>query len=117
MPEIDLQTIYQRLHVNLANNSVVQKRHNFSPKQVAIIEAEIDKLIVAGFIEEVSFVEWLDNIFLVAKKDQDKWRVCVDYIDLNKACPKDKFPLPRVAQLVDSTFGNQLLNFMDAYSG
>ncbi|KAI5343085.1 hypothetical protein L3X38_010961 [Prunus dulcis] len=61
--------------------------------------------------------EWLANVVLVAKKDKGLWRVYVDYTDLNKACPKDNFPLPRIDQLVDSTSGNQLLIFMDAYSG
>ncbi|CAL8168200.1 unnamed protein product [Prunus armeniaca] len=96
---------------------VVQKRRNFTPERVAIIEVEIDKLLVADFIEEVSYAEWLANVVLVAKKDKRLWRVCVDYTDLNKACPKDNFSLPRINQLVDSTSGNQLLSFMDAYSG
>ncbi|BFG30704.1 hypothetical protein CerSpe_169780 [Prunus speciosa] len=59
----------------------------------------------------------LTNVVLVAKKDKGMWRVCVDYTDLNKACPKDNFPLPRIDQLVNSTSGNQLLSFMDVYSG
>ncbi|XP_021808476.1 uncharacterized protein LOC110752181 [Prunus avium] len=80
-------------------------------------EAEIDKLLAAGFIEEVSYSEWLSNIVLVAKQEKGKWRVCVDYTDLNKACPKDNFPLSRIDQLVDSTSCNQLLSFMDAYLG
>src|SRR5438128_11164703 len=45
-----------------------------------------------------------------------KWRVCIDYTDLNKACPKDHFPLPRIDQIVDSTAGCDLLCFLDAYS-
>ncbi|VVA40962.1 PREDICTED: Retrovirus-related Pol poly from transposon, partial [Prunus dulcis] len=117
MPGIDLQIICHRLHVNPAIKLVAQKRLNFAPERVAIIEAEIDKLLAAGFIQEVSYVEWLANVVLVAKKDKGLWRVCVDYTDLNKACPKDNFPLPRIDQLVDSTSGNQLLSFMDAYSG
>ncbi|CAL8153305.1 unnamed protein product [Prunus armeniaca] len=117
MPGIDPQIICHRLHVNPAIKPVAQKRRNFAPERVAIIEAEIDKLLVAGFIEEVSYAEWLANVVLVAKKDKGLWRVCVDYTDLNKACPKDNFPLPRIDQLVDSTSGNQLLSFMDAYSG
>ncbi|CAL9017512.1 unnamed protein product [Prunus brigantina] len=117
MPGIDPQIICHRLHVNPAIKPVAQKRRNFAPERVAIIEAEIDKLLAAGFIEEVSYAEWLANVVLVAKKDKGLWRVCVDYTDLNKACPKDNFPLPRIDQLVDSTSGNQLLSFMDAYSG
>ncbi|CAL2241574.1 unnamed protein product [Prunus armeniaca] len=117
MPGIDPNIICHRLHVNQASKPVVQKRRNFAPERVAIFEAEIDKLLAAGFIEEVSYSEWLANVVLVAKQEKGKWRVCVDYTDLNKACLKDNFPLPRIDQLVDSTSGNQLLSFMDAYSG
>ncbi|CAL8175714.1 unnamed protein product [Prunus armeniaca] len=117
MPGIDPNIICHQLHVNPACKPVAQKRRNFAPEQVTIIEAEFDKLLAVGFIEEVSYSEWLANVVLVAKQEKGKWRVCVDYIDLNKACPKDNFSLPRIDQLVDSTSGNQLLSFMDAYSG
>ncbi|KAK0598204.1 hypothetical protein LWI29_032513 [Acer saccharum] len=50
-------------------------------------------------------------------KANGKWRMCVDYTDLNRACPKDSFPLPKIDQLIDSTVGNKLLSFMDAFSG
>ena len=76
----------------------------------------MDKLLDAGFIREVFYPEWLANVVMV-KKNNDKWRMCVDFIDLNKACPKDSFPLPRIDQLVDSTVGHKLLSFMDALSG
>ncbi|CAL2257270.1 unnamed protein product [Prunus armeniaca] len=95
----------------------MQKRRNFTPERVVIIEAEIHKHVAAGFIEEVSYSEWLANIVLVAKQEKGKCRVCVDYTDLNKASPKDNFPLPRIDKLLDSTSSNQLLSFMDAYSG
>ncbi|BFG20240.1 hypothetical protein CerSpe_065140 [Prunus speciosa] len=83
MPGIDPNIICHRLHVNPASKPVAQKRRNFAPGRVAIIEAEIDKLLAAGFIEEVSYSEWLANIVLVAKQEKGKWRVCVDYTDLN----------------------------------
>ena len=54
---------------------------------------------------------------IIVKKANGKWRMCVDFTDLNKACPKDSYPLLRIDQLVDSTAGHQLLNFMDAFSG
>ncbi|CAL8155126.1 unnamed protein product [Prunus armeniaca] len=114
---IDPQIVCHRLHVNLDSIPVAQKRRNFAPKRVAIIEVEINKLLVAGFIEEVFYLEWLANVVLVAKKDQVKWRVCVDYTNLNRACPKDNFPLPRIDQLIDSTSSNQLLSFMNASTG
>ncbi|CAL2266599.1 unnamed protein product [Prunus armeniaca] len=117
MRGIEPQIICHRLHVNPAIKPIAQKRRNFAPERVAIIEAEIDKLLAAGFIEEVSYVEWLANVVLVAKKDKGLRRVCVNYTDLNKACLKDNFPLPRIDQLVVSTSDNQLLSFIDAYSG
>ena len=72
--------------------------------------------MTAGFIQEVYYLEWLVNVVLV-KKANGKWRMCVDFTDLNKACPKDIFPLSRIDQLVDSTAGHKLLTFMDAFSG
>ena len=77
---------------------------------------EVNKLLAADFIRKVYYPDWLANIVLV-KKANGKWRMCVDFTDLNKACPKDSFPLPRIDQLVDSTIGHKLLTFMDAFSG
>ena len=62
------------------------------------------------------YPNWLANLILV-KKANGKWRMCVDFTDLNKACPKDSFPLPMIDQLVDSIAGHKLLTFMDAFSG
>ena len=62
------------------------------------------------------YLEWLANVDLV-KKANGKWRMCVDFTDLNKACPNDSFPLPRIDQLVNSTVGHKLLMFMDAFWG
>ena len=69
-----------------------------------------------GFIQEVYYPNWLANVVLV-KKANGKWRMCVDFMDLNKACPKDSFPLPMIDQLVDSMAGHKLLMFMDVFSG
>ena len=72
--------------------------------------------MLVGFIQEVYYPNWLANVILV-KRANEKWRMCVDFIDLNKACPKDSFPLPRINQIVDSIVGHKLLMFMDAFSG
>ena len=72
--------------------------------------------MLVGFIREVHYLDWLANVVLV-KKANEKRRMCVDFMNLNKACPKDSFPLPRIDQLVDSIAGHRLLTFMDAFSG
>ncbi|KAL0420630.1 UNVERIFIED_CONTAM: Pro-Pol polyprotein [Sesamum latifolium] len=79
-------------------------------------EAEIDKLVAAGHVEEIQYPEWLSNVVLVPKPS-GKWRMCIDYRDLNKACPKDFYPLLKIDQLVDSTSGCELLSMMDASQG
>ena len=77
---------------------------------------EMSKLLAANFIREVHYPEWLANVVMV-KKANRKWRMCVDFTDLNQACPKDSFPLPRIDQLIDLTAEHKLLTFMDAFSG
>ena len=77
---------------------------------------EVNKLLTANFIWKVYCPDWLANIVLV-KKANGKWRMCVDFTDLNKAGTKDIFPLLRIDQLVDSTAGHKLLIFMDTFSG
>ena len=77
---------------------------------------EVNKLLAAGFICEVYYSGWLANVVLV-KKANRKWKMCVDFTNLNKAYPKDSFPLPRIDQLVNFTAGHKLLTFMDAFSG
>ena len=77
---------------------------------------EVCKLQDAGFIRKVYYSDWLANVVMV-KKANRKWRMCVDFMDLNKACPKDSYPLLQVDILVDSTARHQLLSFMDAFSG
>lgn len=70
----------------------------------------------AGFIRNVSYPEWISNVVLL-RKANGKWRMCVNFVDLNKACPKDSFPLLKIDQLVDSKTGNSLFSFMNTFSG
>ena len=81
-----------------------------------MINEEVEKLKKNGFVWEVHYPDWLANVVVVRKKN-GKPRVCIDFTDLNKACPKDSFPLPQIDMLVDATAGHELLSFMDAYSG
>ena len=74
------------------------------------------RLKQAGAIKEVFYLEWLANT-VVVKKKSGKWRVCVDFMDLNKACPKDPFPMPKIDQLVDAIVGHPRMSFLDAFQG
>ncbi|KAL5546495.1 hypothetical protein UlMin_006182 [Ulmus minor] len=104
------------LQVDPEHPPVRQKHCKFAPQRNHIINEEIQKLIDIGSVREVQYPDWLANVVVVLKKN-GKWRVCIDFTDLNKACPKDSFPLPHIDMMVDATAGHELLSFMDAFSG
>jgi hypothetical protein len=77
---------------------------------------KVKRLLSAGVIREVTYPEWLVNTVMV-KKANGKWRMCIDFTDLNKACPKGEFPLPRIDSLVDAAASSELMSLLDCYSG
>ena len=79
------------------------------------IKEEVTKQLQVGFIKPINQAEWIANVVPVPKKD-GKVRICVDFRDLNKACPKDDFPLPHIDVLVDNMVGSALMSFMDGFS-
>jgi hypothetical protein len=107
------------LHVRSDAKPVKQPLRQFADDRRKDLWEEVARL---GFIMEVLHLDWLSNLVMVEnKKDEPAivkiWWMCVDYTNLNKACPKDPFPLPRIDQVIDSTAGCELLSFVDAYSG
>jgi hypothetical protein len=94
-----------------------QRLRWFAPDKWEAIKKELAKLFAAGFIKEVYHPEWLANPILVLKKNNNEWRMCMDYTDLNKHCPRDPFALPRIDQVIDSTASCILLSLLDYYSG
>ena len=116
MGGIDPTVITHRLNVSPSFKPVKQKRNSFAPERKKVINEEVGKLLQAGAIIEVEYLEWLVNVVLV-KKANGKWRLCINFTDVNKACPKDSFPLPRIDLIVDATAGHELISFMDAFSG
>ncbi|KAB2626690.1 hypothetical protein D8674_020308 [Pyrus ussuriensis x Pyrus communis] len=98
---------------------------SYDAERYEAMKAEVEKLKSIGFIREVNYPTWVANVVLVKKNPTKEslllqkilWRMCVDYTDLNKGCPKDSFPLPLIDRFVDSTAGCELLSFIDAYSG
>ena len=105
-----------KLNVAPSARLVRQKVRRFHPDRHLVIQTKVDNLQQNGFIRAVKYPEWLANVVVVPKKG-NKWRVCVDYTDLNEACPKDNFPLPRIDQIVDASAGHGMLSFSDAFSG
>ncbi|CAL2246070.1 unnamed protein product [Prunus armeniaca] len=116
MPGISPDVISHKLSISPSFKPVRQKRRSYDAERYEAMKTEVDKLQAIGFIREVTYPIWLANSVLV-KKSGGAWQMCQDYTNLNKACPNDSFPLPRIDQLVDATAGHELLSFMDAYSG
>jgi hypothetical protein len=116
MPGIPREVIEHHLKIHPDAKLVSQKPRRQSVEQQDFIRKEVRKLLDAGFIEEVHHPVWLANPVIIPKAN-GKLRMCIDYTSLNKACPKNPYPLPRIDQIMDSTSGCDLLSFLDAYSG
>jgi hypothetical protein len=116
MPGVPRELIEHCLNIDPKATPKRQHLRRFADDRRDTIKKELAKLLAAGFIREVFHPEWLANPVLVRKKDSSEWRMCVDYTDLNKHCPKDPFGLPRTDQVIDSTVGCDLLCFLDCYS-
>ena len=113
-PGIDPAFICHHLNVNPTITPKKQPPRRPSREHADVIRDEVAKFKRAGAIKEVFYPEWLANT-VVVKKKSEKWRVCVDFTDLNKACPKDPFLMPRIDQLVDATAGHPRMSFLDAF--
>jgi hypothetical protein len=87
-----------------------------SDEKTEATKAEVHRLLEARFIELIAYPTWLANVVMVQKKS-GKWRMCIDFTSLNKACPKDKFPLPRIDKIVDSAAGCEVMFLLDCFSG
>nr|KYP50211.1 Retrovirus-related Pol polyprotein from transposon 297 family [Cajanus cajan] len=116
MPGIDPNFHCHRLPICRDVKPVAQKKRKMGEERAQAIKEETTKLLQAKFIREVKYSTWLANVVMV-KKSSGKWRMCTDYTDLNKACPKDAYPLPHIDALVDGAAGHRRLSFLDAYSG
>ena len=115
-PGVDPDFICHHLNVNPAMTPRKQLPRRPSKEHAEAVRQEVTTLKKAGAIKEVFYPEWLANT-VVVKKKTGKWRVCVDFTDLNKACPKDPFPMPKIDQLVDATVGHPRMSFLDAFQG
>jgi hypothetical protein len=115
MPGVPRHLIEHSLNISKTARPIKQKLRWFARDKKEAIRAKVTLLLAVGFIKEVYHPVWLANPILV-HKNNNEWRMCVDYTDLNKHCPKDPFGLPRIDEVVDSIAGCELLSFLDCYS-
>ena len=108
--------ITHRLNIDPSVRPIQQKRRAYDKIRLEAMKSEVKKLLEAGVIRELQYPTWLCNPVMVPKPNGD-WRMCQDFTDLNKACPKDCYQLPLLDKLVDATAGHSLLCFLDAFSG
>jgi len=116
MSRIDRDFLCHGLTMDEKVKLIVQRRRKFNEEKRLAMREKTQKLLVVGHIKEIQYLEWLENVVMV-KKENGKWRMCVDFNDLNKACRKDSYHLPSIDYLVDSASSCGLLNFLDAFSG
>ncbi|XP_057976008.1 uncharacterized protein LOC131163438 [Malania oleifera] len=116
MPGLDTDLVTHKIPIYPDSKPVKQKLRRMRPDMLIKIKEEVQKQFEAGFLEVAKYPEWMANVVPIMKKN-GKVRVCVDYRDLNKASPKDNFPLPHIDVLVDNTAGHALFSFMDGFSG
>ena len=117
MPGVPKEFAEHALNVFPDAKLAKQSMHRLSEKRAEAVGIEVNILLDVNFISEIKEITWVANPVLVPKKDTDILRMCVDFTSLNKHCPKDHFPLPRIDQIIDSTIGCERLCFLDAYSG
>jgi dsDNA-binding SOS-regulon protein len=117
MPGVPRRLIEHSLNVDPKATLKQQHLCRFADERRDAIKKELAKLLAASFIIEVFHPKWLANPVIVCKKNTNEWRMCVDYTDLNKHCPKDPIGFPRIDQVIDSMAGCDLLCFLDCYSG
>ncbi|GAA0164511.1 hypothetical protein LIER_39805 [Lithospermum erythrorhizon] len=115
MPGVDPEVAMHRLHVESMFVPIKKRKQTFSDKNMAI-RTEVEALLKARAIRELQFPEWIANVVLV-KKSNNKWWMCIHFTSLNKACPKDFYPLPCLRILVDGSAGHEVFEFMDASRG
>ena len=116
VPKVDPEFIVHKLNVDPSFPPKKQKPRRLAKEHVKAVRQEVGRLKKVGAIKEIFFPEWMSNTVVVRKKN-GKWRVCINFTNLNRACPKDPFPMPKIDQLVDATYGHLRMSFLDAFQG
>ncbi|GAA0175364.1 hypothetical protein LIER_28551 [Lithospermum erythrorhizon] len=113
---VDPDLALHQLHVDPLFIPVKRRKRTFNEENNLAIKEEVVSLLKSGAIRELQFASWIAN-FVLVKKPNNKWRMCTDFTNLNKACPKNFYPLPCLGRLVDGREGHEVFAFMDASRG
>ena len=116
VPGLDPEFIVHKLNVDSSFPLKKQKPRRSTKEHVEAMRQEVGRLKEVEAVREIFVPNWLANTVVVKKKN-GKWRVCIDFTNLNRACPKDPFLMPKIDQLVDATFGHPRMSFLDAFQG
>jgi hypothetical protein len=116
MPGLDRSIVEHRLPLKLGFRPFQQRTRQMKAEVLEEVKKEVEKMIEAGFIRVCRYAEWISNVVPVQKKD-GRWRVCVDFRDLNRATPKDEYLMPVAETLINAAAGHKMLSFMDGNAG
>jgi hypothetical protein len=116
VPGVDPDYIQHRLNVDPHCKPVQQKARRATPIHAEVVQKVVERLLQVGAKRELLYPTWLSNTVVIKKKNE-KWRVCIDFTNLNQACPKNPFLLPEIDQLVNPTAGHNRMSFLDAFQG
>ncbi|KAK1603494.1 hypothetical protein QYE76_008177 [Lolium multiflorum] len=116
MPGLDRSIIEHRLPLKKGFRPFQQRARQMRAEILEEVKKEIEKMLAAGFIRPCRYAEWISSIVPVEKKD-GRWRVAIDFRDLNRATPKDEYPMPVAETLINAAAGHKVLSFMDGNAG
>jgi hypothetical protein len=117
MPDLSRELVEHRLRIKYGFRPYKQSARRFNPIIHDRVKEEVERLLDAGFIRPCRYVEWVSNIKPVEKKNIGKIRVCIDFCNLNKAAPKDGYPMPIANILVNNTSGHRIISLLDSNAG
>ncbi|KAK1618159.1 hypothetical protein QYE76_023676 [Lolium multiflorum] len=116
MPGLDRSIIEHRLPLKKGFRPFQQRARQMKAEILVEVKKEIQKMLDAGFIRPCRYAEWISNVVPVEKKD-GRWRVAIDFRNLNSATPKDEYPMPVAETLINAAAGHKVLSFMDGNAG
>jgi hypothetical protein len=116
MPGLDRSIVEHRLPLKLGFRPFQQRAWQIKAEVLEEVKKEVEKMLAAGFIRPCRYAEWISSVVPVQKKD-GRWRICVDFRDLNRATPKDEYPMPVAETLINAAAGHKILSFMDGNAG